>query len=131
MTANYEKKRPACNNTYSKGMDAEEKVSYYLENMGFKILDRNFAVYMAGEIDIIAKRGNTLFFVEVKYRKNNNTFDISNGCICAGKLRKLKKCADIYLQKNKTNNYYCKFIGAMVQKTGFGKIPKINTIYLD
>jgi len=43
----------------------EEIACKYLKNHGFAILTRNYR-YEGGEIDIIATKGKSLFFVEVK-----------------------------------------------------------------
>ena len=40
-------------------------VSNYLNNRGFKIIERNY-LKKWGEIDVIAERGGTIHFVEVK-----------------------------------------------------------------
>lgn len=45
----------------------EEKAAVYLERLGFDILERNFRI-RTGEIDIIAREGNTICFIEVKSR---------------------------------------------------------------
>ncbi len=47
------------------GMLGEKIVTEYLRRYGFTIEARNYAK-KTGEIDIIAKKGNTLHFVEVK-----------------------------------------------------------------
>ena len=41
----------------------------YLEQKGYKIIERNFTCRQ-GEIDIIAKDGKELVFIEVKSRSN-------------------------------------------------------------
>lgn len=41
----------------------------YLEKHGFEILAKNFRVH-GGEVDIVAKKGENIHFVEVKFRKN-------------------------------------------------------------
>ncbi len=45
----------------------EEAAALYLRKQGFSIVEKN-VVRKTGEIDIIAKRKNTLHFVEVKAR---------------------------------------------------------------
>ncbi|MDO4804715.1 MAG: YraN family protein [Lachnospiraceae bacterium] len=49
------------------GTDFETKACEFLEAQGFSILERNFHCRQ-GEIDIIAREGDYLVFVEVKYR---------------------------------------------------------------
>lgn len=53
------------------GKEKEDLAVFYLQKAGCQILERNF--YMrGGELDIVAKEGETILFVEVKYRKNAN-----------------------------------------------------------
>lgn len=47
------------------GQIGEDLASKHLKSLGFSIMDRNF-LRPFGEIDIIAKKGNNLHFVEVK-----------------------------------------------------------------
>jgi putative endonuclease len=49
------------------GDRGENVAARYLRNQGFKIIVRNFRCEL-GEIDIIAREGKTLVFVEVKTR---------------------------------------------------------------
>lgn len=50
------------------GNIGEQAVCNYLAKNGYEILKRNFTV-KGGEIDIIAKKNDTICFVEVKTRK--------------------------------------------------------------
>ncbi|MBR1554215.1 MAG: YraN family protein [Oscillospiraceae bacterium] len=50
------------------GKMGELAVGYYLEYLGYRILDRNFRI-RGGEIDLIAVRNDEICFVEVKTRK--------------------------------------------------------------
>ena len=47
------------------GAWGEERAAKYLRSKGYTILERNFRC-RAGEIDIIARRGGIITFVEVK-----------------------------------------------------------------
>ncbi len=116
------------NENLTKGQTAENKVADYLENLGYKIDKRNFYLYMIGEIDIIASKKDTIFFVEVKYRSNKNTYDIPDGCISYKKMKKIRRCADMYLQRNNITDKYCKFIGALVHFMDEDLIPQIKLI---
>lgn len=51
------------------GKRGEELAGQYLTERGYKILVRNYHG-SRGEIDLIAMRGGTLLFVEVKYRRD-------------------------------------------------------------
>lgn len=50
-------------------VQGESAVCRWLDQQGFRILERNFRCRL-GEIDIIAEEGDTLCFVEVKTRTN-------------------------------------------------------------
>ena len=52
------------------GKTAELTAAKYLKKLGFKILETNYRGHF-GEIDIIAKDGKCLVFVEVKYRSTH------------------------------------------------------------
>ena len=55
--------------TTDKGHRGEALAAKQMEKMGYEILERNFHALKA-EIDIIAKKDNTIVFTEVKYRKS-------------------------------------------------------------
>ncbi len=49
------------------GRRAETWAALYLRLKGYRILARNYCV-RGGEIDLVARRGSNIVFVEVKYR---------------------------------------------------------------
>lgn len=53
------------------GTAYEDTAVLFLKKKGYQILSRNYYCKY-GEIDIIARDGNYLVFIEVKYRKNGN-----------------------------------------------------------
>jgi len=55
----------------SKGNFIETQAVAYLMREGYQVLARNYA-YCGGELDIVARDGSTLVFVEVKSVWNNN-----------------------------------------------------------
>ena len=55
--------------TTDKGHRGEALAAKQMEKMGYEILERNFHALKA-EIDIIAKKDNTIVFTEVKYRQS-------------------------------------------------------------
>jgi ribonuclease HII len=62
---------PAIRTTKQIGDEAEELVADYLKGKGHIVLERNWRTKYC-EIDIVSSLGGTLYFTEVKYRKNDN-----------------------------------------------------------
>ncbi len=56
---------------YRSGHDAEKVAATYLEGIGYIICDINWRTRVC-EIDIVAKRQDVIYFVEVKYRRTGN-----------------------------------------------------------
>ena len=63
---------PAKQKAWRFGQIAETMAVWYLRVRGYRILARRFRC-RAGEIDIIARRGTLLVFIEVKARRNTAT----------------------------------------------------------
>ena len=80
------------------GEDAELACCHHLKKQGLKLVAMNFHCRY-GEIDIIMLDKKTLVFVEVRFRKNNH-FGGGLESITTGKQNKLRKTAELYLQKH-------------------------------
>lgn len=70
-----------------------------LATLGWTIVERNYRCAL-GEIDIIAREGDTLVFVEVKTRKTN-TFGSPSAAVTPRKQRQISRVAQHYLAKGK------------------------------
>lgn len=83
--------------------DLGEKISReYLENKGYKILDKNFRYSKLGELDIIATKNNAIIFFEVKTRKKTGPGGFyPEDNITYDKQKKLIKLSQIWLSKHK------------------------------
>ncbi len=80
------------------GDRAEDLAVALLERNGLRILERNYRV-KGGEIDGIALDGDTLIFIEVRYRKNHR-FGGAAASIDLRKQQRIIHAAQIYLMKN-------------------------------
>lgn len=81
-----------------KGNLGEDIAAAALEEQGYAIVTRNYRKRY-GEIDIIARKENTLYFVEVKTRKS---MDFGNPLesVTPQKQRKIYQVAEAYLQEH-------------------------------
>ncbi len=77
----------------------ENFAAKYLKQKGYKIICRNFDVKFA-EIDIVAKKGKILAFVEVKQRKTTS-FGLPREAVGYEKQKKIRKAASLFIVKYK------------------------------
>lgn len=77
------------------GKVGEDIAFSYLQNKGYTLLERNFSNKF-GEIDIIAKDGTVLVFVEVK-TKIGVEFGLPEEMVGKGKLNKIQHMASLYM----------------------------------
>lgn len=90
------------------GSNYEETAAVYLEKNGYAILDRNFTCRL-GEIDIVAKDGRYLVFVEVKYRRSSSR-GTALEAVDIRKQIKIRKVAGYYLWSHHFHeNTPCRF----------------------
>jgi len=82
-------------NTTSMGRIGEDIVCKYLKENGYEIIRRNFKS-AGGEIDIIAKKGERLAFVEVKTRHNTD-YGFAAEAVNAQKISKIKSAAAAFV----------------------------------
>ena len=80
------------------GSDAEAHACEYLLAQGLSLLTRNFRSRL-GEIDLIMDDGQSLVFVEVRYRRGN-AFGSGAESVNRRKQARITACAQHYLQKN-------------------------------
>ena len=87
------------------GAFGEEIAAKYLENKGFDIIHRNYRK-KCGEIDIVAKMGETLHFIEVKsVSRENSSSSVSRVMgeyrpeenVHPAKMKRLTRAIQIYL----------------------------------
>lgn len=81
------------------GHQGENSASNFLKQNGFEILQRNVRS-KTGEIDIVAKRSDTIFFIEVKTR-NGDKYGKPYEAITSAKQRHMKRAATWYVLQNK------------------------------
>jgi putative endonuclease len=85
-----------------KGVEGEQIAQNYLSELGYQILESNWR-FQKAEIDIIAKDGNFIVFVEVKTRATD-IFGEPQTFISEKKQALLKDAAEGYLDQKDTNN---------------------------
>ncbi len=84
------------------GDAGEDAATDYLRQQGHEIIDRNWKTKFC-EIDIVSSHDGTIYFTEVKYRKNDNQGG-GIAAITAKKHRQMKFAAEYYALKHKVKD---------------------------
>jgi len=91
-------------NTTQKGQKAETAAALYLEMRGYQIIEQNWRRPRC-EIDIVARKDDRLYFVEVRYR---GTASQGSGIdsITQSKLKKMQRSAWFYVEETEWRGPY-------------------------
>lgn len=94
MATRHDIQRPSA---VSLGRDAEVRAQTFLEQQGLTLIEKNFRC-RAGEIDLIMRDVQTLVFIEVRSRKNQQ-FGGAAASVGPVKQQRLWRSASLYLLK--------------------------------
>ena len=92
---------------YALGRRGEEIALEYLHRKGYRIEERGYRLFR-GEIDIIARDGDTLVFVEVKARATTE-FGLPEEAVTPAKQAQIRKIARGFLVERKLGEPDCRF----------------------
>ena len=97
----------------------------YLQQQGLTLMTANFQI-KAGEVDLIMEDGETLVFVEVRYRRHQQWASAEES-VTRAKQHRICQAAAAYLQmKGLSHRRYCRF--DVVAINGSLTPPRINWI---
>ena len=100
------------------GTAGEAAVSAWYEAAGYAVVDRNWRV-RDGEIDIVARRGTTIVFCEVKTRRSD-AFGAPAEAVTARKQARLRKLVVQWLAAHDARADELRFDVASVRPDGRG-----------
>src|SRR5450755_1272226 len=98
------------------GAFGEDAAARWYEARGFEIVDRNWRV-RDGEIDLVARRGRTIVFCEVKTRSSDR-FGSPAEAVTATKQRRLRTLAAKWLAEHPERHGEVRFDVASVTPAG-------------
>lgn len=93
--------------TTERGQRAEQRAVEELERRGYQVVERNFRCPV-GEIDIVARDGATLVFVEVRSRADDERGDALES-VTPAKQRQVARAARAYLAARQPQFDDCRF----------------------
>jgi len=98
----------------------------YLEKNRYRILARGFR-FLHGEIDIIARQGETIVFIEVKTRSGAG-FGSPEEAVTASKQKRIRRMAEGFLMKFRIGpNVPCRF-DVLSISVGKDDVPEIRHV---
>lgn len=110
------------------GRWGEKQAERFLKKAGYKILGRRVRVGRHDELDLIARQGDdTMIFVEVKTRKNEN-YGRPASAVNRDKRHKVSRAAVGFLKKRKLRPPYIRFDVVEVIGEPDGEPPEIRHI---
>ncbi|HRI36122.1 MAG TPA: YraN family protein [bacterium] len=84
------------------GDHVEDQACEYLLRLGYEILARNYCV-RGGEIDIVARDGDTTVFVEVKYRSGDR-YGTGLESVTPRKLERMRRAIERWMADYQTED---------------------------
>ena len=109
------------------GHKGEEIAAQYLQKQGFKIIERNYR-HRRGEIDIVAREGKTLVFIEVKTAASTQ-YGPPESWVGFRKQKQVAKMAEAYLQERHLTHVDCRFDVIAVDTTRDNGINHIQNAF--
>jgi len=79
-----------------RGRKGERLAALFLQMRGYRILDRRVRTPL-GEVDLIARRGPVVVFVEVKHRA---TLEAAAGSVTPGAWQRISRAADFWMARH-------------------------------
>lgn len=89
------------------GTAAEKAATAFLQAQGFEVLQTNYAIRGA-EIDIIAREGDCIVFVEVKHRRDSDRMRPCEA-VTPAKQRRIARAAMRWMQQHEMQNANVRF----------------------
>ncbi len=112
--------------TLNPGRVGEEAAVRHLKKQGYQILSRNFRKAFA-EVDIVARDGETLVFIEVKTRSSLQ-FGAPVEAVNAVKQRRLSKIALDYMMQEGLGEHCARFDVVSVLLNAKGAVENIAVL---
>ena len=112
---------------YTTGLEGEEQALRYLTDKGLTLIERRYRG-SDGEIDLVMADGDTLVFVEVKYRPTGHTGD-GLLAVSRGKRRRMVHAAQVFRVKRKAMDRPVRFDVVEITQDGICHIP--NAFWAD
>ncbi|KAF1086627.1 hypothetical protein SPSYN_00346 [Sporotomaculum syntrophicum] len=109
------------------GVWGENIAADYLQKIGMQIIERNYRCRL-GELDIIARQGAYLVFIEVRTR-SSAICGLPQESITASKIKKVRRLALSYLAQKSLDNVNIRFDVVAVYCAGETTVTHIENAF--
>jgi putative endonuclease len=109
------------------GQRGEEVAAEHLRQQGYAILARNWRC-PAGEVDIVAREGETLAFVEVRTRRAGGRLGTPEESVTPRKQARMVEVAQTYLQEAGLDDAAWRLDVVAIEVGRRGEVTRINLI---
>lgn len=106
------------------GSRSERSAELYLKKKGFRILTRNWSCAL-GELDLIARQGNVLVFVEVR-STSHDTAESAIESVNPSKQRQLSRLAIAFMKQHRLYDVAARFDVVVLAWPAEAKQPEIQ-----
>ena len=93
--------------TRAQGRVGEEDAIRWLTAQGYEVVERNVTSH-AGELDLVAREGETLVFLEIKARASD-AYGPAIAAVDARKQRRISRAAALYIATKRLHRSPCRF----------------------
>ncbi len=101
------------------GKEGEDLALKKVESLGYKCIARNYRCSL-GELDLVARDGETLVFIEIKTRKGKS-LDYAKEAVHARKQRQMSKVALAYMKKYGCEDARARFDVVVIHQKGLDR----------
>jgi putative endonuclease len=108
------------------GSFGETYAAHTLRHRGYEIIARNLR-YATGEIDIVAREGGEMVFVEVKTRRSGSHYSLPEDSITDVKMERLEAAIDAYFDTGGFRHPYRIEVVAVEVDTS-GRVSRFDVI---
>jgi putative endonuclease len=98
------------------GKEGEDLALKKVESLGYQCIARNYRCSL-GELDLVARDGETLVFIEIKTRRGKS-LDYAKEAVHARKQRQMSKVALAYMKKTGCEDAKARFDVVVIHQKG-------------
>lgn len=110
------------------GRQAEDAVLSIFLKRGYALLARNYSVHRCGELDLILGKDMCIYVVEVKSRKDSDSYGGAREAITRQKMARMLRATKVFLLDREWESFDIRFVAGCVTHRNDGTIMNIEIL---